>query len=520
MDICCFSHCRFVAHKIKANLELVGPETVFLIVIDGGSDWTATEEMITELYPWISFMHCTSHEVSLIVKDCFKEDGGIDELIELDEFITNSQHWFSSHALKAFLQTQSEPGEKTGFVWPAATRYCGKLLKIKRFHSMKVLLRRVVQSGVYVEKNFLEDPFREKILAADVWQTMERVLKMMGPLLLLYRLADGQKPVISKLYGTQLYVRKQMEEVAAATAADSFENKILQVFLNRWPEMQCEITSATYMLDPLFVTKSKFAPNCTVALWRLARKVLRIDDDEQWRRLHGVMVGQLTKFQSKGTGLAHMSSASAWQNLHSKCALEWWSSWGQEVPELQKLALKLVPLLIGSGPAERTWKNVGNILTKNRNRLAVQTCLDLVFVRTWLRRSLKAVSDEELECLKEWETELLLNASFYDGAAEPAGPVVPRQRIFEYRIEDWEQLTIDGNRGGEGDTRLLSEVRRDGAAKFRLQEKYKGLFMLDKDPNCDTMYYETEGDDQADPAPVVEWDNRKIIGLCWQNRSG
>ena len=44
--------------------------------------------------------------------------------------------------------------------------------------------------------------------------------------------------------------------------------------------------------------------------------------------------------------------------------------------------------------------------------------------------------------------------------------------------------------------------------------------MLDKDPNCDTMYYETEGDDQADPAPVVEWDNRKIIGLCWQNRSG
>ena len=31
--------------------------------------------------------------------------------------------------------------------------------------------------------------------------------------------------------------------------------------------------------------------------------------------------------------------------------------------------MKIVPLLIGSGPAERTWKDVGQIFTKNRNRL-------------------------------------------------------------------------------------------------------------------------------------------------------
>ena len=38
--------------------------------------------------------------------------------------------------------------------------------------------------------------------------------------------------------------------------------------------------------------------------------------------------------------------------------------WGQEVPELQHLDMKLVPLLIGSGPAERVWKDVDNVLTK------------------------------------------------------------------------------------------------------------------------------------------------------------
>ena len=56
-----------------------------------------------------------------------------------------------------------------------------------------------------------------------------------------------------------------------------------------------------------------------------------------------------------------MSSSGEWTNLHSKCALEWW---GVEVSELQKLIFKLVPLIVGSSPAEETWKDVGNILAK------------------------------------------------------------------------------------------------------------------------------------------------------------
>ena len=162
-----------------------------------------------------------------------------------------------------------------------------------------------------------------------------------------------------------------MELTAAETDDDSVENQILAVFLRRWPEMQCEIVSATYLLDPLFVPKSRESAECTVCLWRLARRVMRITDDDQWLRMHGLLVRQLTKFQSKGDSLPHMSSPAAWVNLHSRCALEWWSSWGQEVPELQQLAMKIVPLLIGSGPAERTWKDVGQIFTKNHNRLGV-----------------------------------------------------------------------------------------------------------------------------------------------------
>lgn len=127
--------------------------------------------------------------------------------------------------------------------------------------------------------------------------------------------------------------------------------------------------------------------------------------------------------------------------------------------------------MIGSGPAERTWKDVDQILTKKRNRLSMQTCLDLVFVRTWLRRELKIVTDEELECFKQWETELMQSATLYAGPVEPDTGTGRTQRIFEDHFEAWEQVAIDGT-GGVGPRILLGDVKRNLASKFRLQVSY------------------------------------------------
>ena len=87
------------------------------------------------------------------------------------------------------------------------------------------------------------------------------------------------------------------------------------------------------------------------------------------------------------------------------------------------------------------------------------------------------MSDEELVVFKQWECELLREASFYDGPVEPdQAPQLP-QRIFEDRVELWEVNAIDGR--GVGPVIPLGQVRRNTAAKFRLHEKYKGLYFVD-----------------------------------------
>ena len=498
---------------MKASLERVGPETVMAVVFDGGGDWQATQDMIQGFFPWISVLYCSSHGVSIIIKDCFNEDSGITELIDMNKWITECQHWFSTHACSSFLADQAQDKEPSSFVWPAGTRYCGVLLKWKRFLDMKPLLRRVVCSGVYKEKKFADDPYADVIIAAEVWEKIRRVVTMMGPLLLLARLADGQKPVLSKLYGTQLYVRKFMQDRAADTEEDSVERQICDVFLHRWPETQSEIGSAAYMLDPLFVRESSSSADCTVKLWSLTHRVLRVDDDEEWTRVQGVLVEQLSQFQSEGGDLVHMSSAAAWKDLASKCALQWWIQWGVETPELQTLAKKIVPLMVGSGSAERNWKDVSNVLTKNRNRMKSQRCIDLVYVRTWLRRELKSLDVVGLECFREWEVELLRRASGEDASVATQDP---QRRIFEDRFEEWEQDAIDGS---ASDPPLsLGNVRRNKRSIFQLQEKYQNLFFVDKDVDGDNGYYEPGGGDG--PVAADKWEHRKILGLIWENHHG
>ena len=96
------------------------------------------------------------------------------------------------------------------------------------------------------------------------------------------------------------------------------------------------------------------------------------------------------------------------------------------------------------------------------------------------------MSDEELEVFKDWEKELFRATSFYDGEVDVNDGVPRRRRIFEDSFEDWEQNAIDGR--GVGPHIMLSVVRRDKQSCFRLQEKYKGLFFVDKDPDGDNDY--------------------------------
>ena len=119
------------------------------------------------------------------------------------------------------------------------------------------------------------------------------------------------------------------------------------------------------------------------------------------------------------------------------------------------------------------------------------------------------ITDEELEQLNEWESSLLVEASFYTGVTDPDSGEDKELRIFKDIFEPWEQPAIDGT---DVDPPInLGDVRGNKQSPFGLQEKYKGLFFLGKDLCDDKRYYTKAG---GSPLPREKWeDNRKILGL-------
>ena len=342
----------FIAHEMIQSIRVVGPETVYLFLLDGGADWVATETMVQAKWPWIYFMHCVGHECSLILKDIC----AIQEIHELTTWITDCQKWFETHKLSALLKASCKRifGTTRAFIFPAETRFAGKLLQLKRFLDMKYALQDVARSEQYRLFNFDNDTFVDRLSGDQVWALISRICKAAGPILLLLRLADSNAPTLSKLTGTIDYIKTLMQ----VSDADTLEDKIYASFHNRAPELDCDIANAAYVLDPEFIQKSRYAsPAVMSSFWKVARNVLRITDDNEWEISRRRLVAELSAFRmcSGGFGL---------EDYGNTDTPSFWTVAGCHAPMLRKLALRITPLPCSSGAAERNWVAVRGNLTK------------------------------------------------------------------------------------------------------------------------------------------------------------
>ena len=176
------------------------------------------------------------------------------QLSEVDAWMTEAQKWFLTGKLHSALQSicRRMYGSTRSFLFPAETRFAGKLLQMKRFLSMKDSLKELVRSERYQQYDFENDNFADRILGDDVWSFMERVVKFAAPILLLLRLGDSNRPTLSKLRGTLDYVRRLMVE----TGDGSIEDNIATAFHSRAKDFESDAANAAYVIDQQFICRS------------------------------------------------------------------------------------------------------------------------------------------------------------------------------------------------------------------------------------------------------------------------
>jgi hypothetical protein len=63
----------------------------------------------------------------------------------------------------------------------------------------------------------------------------------------------------------------------------------------------------------------------------------------------------------------------------------WWASYGSSVPQLQKIAMRLLSQPAAASSSEQSWSEYDFVHNKKRNRLKTETASKLVFVHANLR---------------------------------------------------------------------------------------------------------------------------------------
>lgn len=60
--------------------------------------------------------------------------------------------------------------------------------------------------------------------------------------------------------------------------------------------------------------------------------------------------------------------------------VDWWESFGDEVPELRLFAMKVLSLICSASACERNWSTFNQVHTKKRNRLSTSKMNSLVYI--------------------------------------------------------------------------------------------------------------------------------------------
>ena len=449
-------------------------------------------------------MHCVGHEGALIVKDICK----IQTVEKLLTWMTDCQHWFSTNKLKPLLKgfCVDHYGTDRSFIFPAETRFAGKLLQIKRFLDMKAALRQCVNSAQYLRFDFDNDIFAEKISDAEIWSLMDRIVTTAGPVLLLLRLADSNTGSLSKLKGVVDYISTKL---MVDKGTDTLEDKICTAFANRAPELESDISNAAWIIDPQFVAKSRKAPpNIMKSFWSVSRKVLRVTDDAEWVSTRAQMVTQLAKFRMATDGFLL-------ENYSTEDTCAFWSVAGCHAPILRDLAMRLASLPCSTGEAERNWFEVKINKTKIRNRLRVvgrDVLAKMIFVRRFIRLKRKVSMDASCAEFKSWASNLFKRVTEDDSSASSSasGEDSDRLRVFYDIIEPEEQGRINGREPGKPEVNL-TDLKKDHASKSWLFEKYYNIAFVDKNP---------EGGPDDSPLDESEWEHRVIKDIVWWRRKG
>ncbi|CAN1824896.1 hypothetical protein LINPERHAP1_LOCUS30946, partial [Linum perenne] len=236
---------------------------------------------------------------------------------------------------------------------PAVTRFATAYLTLGCLSEHKGDLMSMFSSETWRKSTFSTTREGKRIqgiaLDSRFWTSVLTCLRAAMPLMKVLRLVDSDElPSMPFLY---LELNQAMEKIKSNFSNIEKRYKpVLNIIEKRWnDQMSRPLHYAAYWLNPKVHFGENFDPNerkLKVGLYDCVERLFK-DRDESLT----IMQHLDTFHHARGM----FSSYGSMQLLDRKNPADWWSSFGDDVPELQKFAIRILSLTCSASGCERNW---------------------------------------------------------------------------------------------------------------------------------------------------------------------
>ncbi|XP_061336622.1 uncharacterized protein LOC133283732 [Gastrolobium bilobum] len=369
------SHITKTADKIFKMIDDVvqeiGEENVVQVVTDNAANYKVVGALLMEKRKKIYWTPCAAHCIDLMLEDLEKKIPLHKDTIYKGKKITT--YIYSRTSLISILHSFTSGKD---LIRPAMTRFATSYLTLKCLHDHKLPVKRMFMSDEWKNSKYAKSTdgklIENTVMDKHFWKRVEICLIGALPLIEVLRLVDSDDAAMGSIYEAMDRSKEKIEE--DFKKKPSFYQPIWDVIDARWErQLHRPLHAAGYYLNPKqhYYPTFKVDYEVKVGLYDCIKRM--VGDIVVERKIDE----QLEEFKYR-RGL--FGSTFARDGVETKSPAAWWESYGDGVPELQKLAIRVLSLTCSSSGCERNWSAFEMVHTKKRNRLKQETMNNVVFV--------------------------------------------------------------------------------------------------------------------------------------------
>ncbi|XP_077233649.1 uncharacterized protein LOC143875954 [Tasmannia lanceolata] len=349
---------QYIFEYVDKCIEDLGPQNVVQVVTDNASNNMAAAMILKEKRPNIFWTSCATHTLNLILEGIGKTPrfkGVIEKAKALTIFI------YAHHKTLAMMRKFTK---KRDIVRPGVTRFASSYLTLQSLMEKKDKLRLMFSSEEWGEckwsKSTKGKAAMGTILSLSFWNGVSMALRVFGPLVKVLRLVDGDwKPSMGFLVGELEDAKKEV--MGAFKNNENTYKPILEIIDAKAKDrLDSPLHLAGYFLNPYYY--------------------FRDDKVEKDPRVMDAMITCIENFFPDDFDTQHILS-NVELLKYKQASAGWWSNYGVEIPNLQRMVMRILSLTSSSSGCERNWSTFEGIHTKKRNRLDASRLNNLVYVQ-------------------------------------------------------------------------------------------------------------------------------------------